>query len=50
MSSAVDLWNVSQLFGADILDDLNLVKNMLKEQLQLIFIHMKFKDTLNRET
>jgi hypothetical protein len=33
MSSAVDLWNVSELLGTEVLDNLNSVQNMLKEQL-----------------
>jgi len=44
MASAVDLWNVSELLGAEVLDSLNSVKNMLKKQLSLIFIPMKFKE------
>jgi len=29
MSSTVDLWNVSELLGAEVLDNLNSVKNIL---------------------
>jgi hypothetical protein len=43
MSSATDLWNVSEDFSVEILNNLNSVKNMLKECLNLNFIPMKFK-------
>jgi hypothetical protein len=49
MSSAVDLWNVSELLGTEVLDNLNSVKNMLKEQLSLIFIPMKFQEILTEK-
>jgi hypothetical protein len=49
MSSAVDLWNVLELLGTEVLDNLNSVKNMLKEQLSLIFIPMKFKEILTEK-
>ena len=39
MSSAVDCWNVSENFGAEILNNLN----MLTEHLALTFIATKFK-------
>jgi hypothetical protein len=43
MSSAADIRNVSANFGADILNNLNSVKKMLKERLTLNFIPIKFK-------
>jgi hypothetical protein len=45
-SSAVDLWNVLENFGMEILNTLNSVKNVLKEHLLLNFIPMKFKELL----
>jgi hypothetical protein len=48
VSSAVDLRNVSENFGADILNNLNSVKKMLKKGLPLSFIPMKFKEILAR--
>jgi hypothetical protein len=38
MSSAVDIWNVSENFCAEILNNLNSVKNMLIEHLGQNFI------------
>jgi hypothetical protein len=50
MSSAVDLWNVSdELLGAEILDNLNSVINILKEQLPLMFIPIKIKEILTEK-
>jgi len=42
----VDLWNVSEIFGTEILNNLNWVKNMLRERLPLNFIPTKFKELL----
>jgi hypothetical protein len=42
MSSDVDFWNVSENFGAEILNNLN----MLTEHLALTFIATKFKTLL----
>lgn len=46
MSSVVDLRNVSDIFGAQILNSLNLVKDTLRERLPLNFIPMKCKELL----
>jgi len=45
-SLAVDLWDVSEIFGTEILNNLNWVKNMLRVCLPLNFIPMKFKELL----
>jgi hypothetical protein len=44
--SAVDLRKVLENFGAEILNNFNLVKNMLKERLPPNFIPMKYKELL----
>jgi hypothetical protein len=46
MCSAADLWNVLENFSVDILNNLNLVKNMLRGSLNLKFLTTKFKELL----
>jgi hypothetical protein len=41
-SSALDLWNVLGHFGMEIVNNLNAVRNTIKECLSLIFIPMIF--------
>jgi hypothetical protein len=44
MSSAVDLRQVSENFGAEIQNNFKSAKKMLKEHLHLNFIPLKFKE------
>jgi len=46
MCSAADLRNVFENFSVDTLKNLNSVKNMLRESLNLNFITIKFKELL----
>lgn len=46
MSSAADLQNILVNSGTEILNNLNSMKNMLKECLSLNFIPMKCKELL----
>jgi hypothetical protein len=46
MRTAVDLWNVSENFSAEIVKNMNVVKKMLKE---VSFHSMKFKELLAEE-
>jgi hypothetical protein len=46
ISSAVDLRYITELLGTEVLDNLNSAKNMLKKQLFMIFVPMKFKEIL----
>jgi hypothetical protein len=46
MHAAAAVWNVSKNFGAEIVNDLNSVKSMLRERLPLNCISIKFKDFL----
>jgi hypothetical protein len=48
--AAVDLRNVLENFGVEILNNMNSVKSMLKEHLTQHFVPMEFKSTASRET
>jgi hypothetical protein len=49
VSSAVDLQNVSETFGAEIVKNLNSLTNMLKGSLAQNFIPMKSKALLTEK-